>query len=247
MFSPYVSTPFELFGPGHIAVLVLFILAAAGLLLFRFRLRESTFLKETTRCTFFTALVLSEVSFQIWAVAAGVWNAREYIPIELCSISTYFALFILLTKKEKWFGHFYFLGLLPPMLAMLTPELYYGFPHYMFLRFFLQHMIIPLTVFFFMFVYQYRPSWRSLFQSILFLNVYAIPIFAVNRLIGANYLFLAGAPEVKTPLDYLGSGVWYYVHLELIVFGSFALLYAPFLFKDKKIKTKKPGDVEPPV
>ncbi len=234
MFSPYVSTPFKLFGPGHLGILAVFVLAAAALFLMRSRLRADSFLKETTRWTFFAALVLSEISFQVWSVSAGVWNAQEYIPIELCSVSTYFAMFMLLTKKEKWFGHFYFLGFLPPILAMITPELYYGFPHYMFLRFFLQHMIIPLTVLYFLVVYQYRPSWRTLFQSILFLNIYAIPIYAVNRLIGANYLFLAGPPEAKTPLDYLGSGLWYYVHLELLVFGSFVLLYVPFLFKGKK-------------
>jgi len=60
----------------------------------------------------------------------------------------------------------------------------------------------------------------------------------MNRLLGANYLYMMKKPEHASLLDVLGPHPWYLVWIEGIMILSFLVLYLPF-WVHKKIKGDK--------
>jgi hypothetical integral membrane protein (TIGR02206 family) len=100
----------------------------------------------------------------------------------------------------------FFIGILPPILGMVTPDMVYQFPHFRFIRFFLLHSAIPLSVLYFILFEGYRVPRKAVFFSFLSVNIIAIPIFFLNQLLGTNFFFLASPSETKTLLTFFGSG-----------------------------------------
>ena len=117
---------------------------------------------------------------------------------------------------------------------MLTPELFYPFPHYRFFHFFIAHIAIILACLFMTWIVGYRPTVKSIWRTFVYLNIYMTIILGVNALTNGNYLFLAYKPANPSLLDYLGPYPWYILSLEFVALAFFFLLYAPFAIKDFK-------------
>lgn len=236
MFTANLSIRFELFSTSHYIVIALFILGSIGLYVYRNKIRHNMRVQKFIKWFLLCMIIASEISFHSWAIVAGVWDKQTFIPIELCSVSTYLAVYVFFTKSKKAFNVLYFIGVLPPALAVFTPDLIYGFPHFLFIRFFIQHMAIVWSVLFFIFIYGYRPQFSDVFRTFLYLNIFAVPVYFINRSIGSNYMYLESAPESRTPLGWLGEGPLYLINLEILAFVLFILLYVPFAINNRKTK-----------
>ncbi|WP_162785255.1 TIGR02206 family membrane protein [Bacillus sp. P14.5] len=130
--------------------------------------------------------------------------------------------------KSKCFYFYYYIGLIPPILALITPDLIYDYPHYRFLKFFLHHMAIPLMAVYLLKTKEYTLPFNSIWKGMLMLNIMIFPIYLLNKLLGSNYFFLNGPPEGETALSLFGSGLRYYINLELaalVIFFTSFLLY----------------------
>ena len=77
-------------------------------------------------------------------------------------------------------------------------------------------------------VEEFSVSMKSVFKSMIVLNILAMIAFIANLMTGANYMFLARKPANPSILDYLGPYPWYILSLELLALIMFILLYLPF-------------------
>lgn len=146
--------------------------------------------------------------------------------------------------RQKWvFEVVYFLGVGGALQALLTPELFYDFPHFRFLHFFIAHISIILAVFYMLWVEKFQVKFKSVWKAFAALNIIALVVFLVNRLTGGNYMFLAQKPTNASLIDFLGPYPWYILTLELVVLIIFLLLYAPF-FIIEKTKTKSQANAK---
>ena len=75
--------------------------------------------------------------------------------------------------------------------ALLTPVLYYDFPHYRFIEFFAAHIAIILAVLYMVWVEGYRPTLKSIAITMGFLNVLAGVVYVINTITGGNYMFVS--------------------------------------------------------
>jgi hypothetical integral membrane protein (TIGR02206 family) len=132
----------------------------------------------------------------------------------------------------------YFIGIIPPILSMVTPDIVYQFPHYRFLKYFIHHSAIPITVLYFILFEGYRVPKKAVLSSFLTLNIIAVPVFFLNKMLDTNFFFLANPSETKTLLWFFGSGVKYYVNLEIVGIIVFIITYLPMgmLLKREKVK-----------
>jgi hypothetical integral membrane protein (TIGR02206 family) len=110
---------------------------------------------------------------------------------------------------------------------MVTPDIVYQFPHFRFLKYFLHHSAIPLAVLYFILFEGYRVPREAVITSYLTLNVIAVPIFFLNLLLGTNFFFLASPSETETLLSFFGSGIMYYISLEIAAIIVFMITYIP--------------------
>ncbi len=67
----------------------------------------------------------------------------------------------------------------------------------------------------------YRMGQRSLWVTVLIVNVYGVCIYLLDRWIGANYMYLTKKPGGSSLLDVLGPWPWYIASAEAITIASF--------------------------
>jgi uncharacterized membrane protein YwaF len=82
---------FQLFGPVHIAVLVLAAAAIVALYYLRGPLANPT-VGRIFRYTVATLLVIAQVSFKIWALRRGELHWVDTIPLGLCDMMQWITL-----------------------------------------------------------------------------------------------------------------------------------------------------------
>jgi hypothetical integral membrane protein (TIGR02206 family) len=224
MFSPDRMLDFQLFSLAHLLTLFVFVLLIAGLIYCFAKRTNIKWIGTILVCT----LSISEISYQIWSVKNGIWSFQSTLPLHLCSISTFIGIYLYFKRSSRLFYLFLYIGFIPPILAIITPDNPYAFPHYRYIKYFLHHMAIPLMVVY-LFLYDHYPlRKRSILYGLGLVNCLAVPIFILNKLSGSNYFFLAGPPEGNTPLSWFGEGIMYIVSLEFAAIIVFSINYLLF-------------------
>lgn len=231
---------FVAYSPAHLAALALFAALVVLLFVFRGRLRENG-ASRWGRWTLAGLLVLSELSLNVWYLAERVYDPKDTLPLELCSISLYVCIAMLLSNRESLFRFVYFTGIGGAAQALLTPALFYGFPHFRFVEFFAAHMLIILSVLYMIWVERMRPTLKSVFTTFGLLNGVLLIVFFINWVTGGNYMFLARKPETASLLDFLGPYPFYLLSMEAVALVIFLLLYLPFAFVPAR-KTERRSD-----
>lgn len=237
----YYGSPFELFSEIHIVSLL--IIFALNILLYYYsdKLREAS-IEKHTRYFVASALIVTELFFQIWCIVKGVWTAEYNLPFHLCSAATIICAVMLYKKSFKIYQIAYFWGLGGALQALLTPDLSgYNYPHFVFFKYFILHGLLIISVIYMTFVHSYRLTFKSVLNAFLVTNLFALLVIPVDALTGGNYLFLCRKPEALTLLDYLGSWPWYIIPMEAVVFIMFVVLYLPFAINNFMQKHKGSG------
>jgi len=144
---------------------------------------------------------------------------------------------MLLFNNRFIFQIVYFIGIGGAIQALLTPVLYYGYPHFRFFEFFIAHIAIILSALYMTWIEGFRPTLKSVALAMGFLNVLLVIVLPLNRMIGANYMFLAHKPDTTSLLDVLGPYPWYLLAMEAFALLFFLVLYLPYskLFRRKKV------------
>jgi hypothetical integral membrane protein (TIGR02206 family) len=230
----YQGAPFAFLGPAHLAALVCIVLL--NLLLFRFK-GASKITRRRIRISMGILLWVNEASYHVWAIANGLWNVQEYLPLHACSILIWLAGFMLIFKNYTIYEFAYFMGIGGAIQALMTPDIgIYGFPHFRFFQTFISHGLLVTSAIYLTVIEGMRPTWKSLLKVVVMLNLYMVVIFFVNQLLGSNYLFVAHKPAGPTLLDVLPAWPWYLLYIEAIGLVVFLLLYLLFIIKDWRVK-----------
>jgi hypothetical integral membrane protein (TIGR02206 family) len=227
----YAGAPFELFGPPHLAFLAFVVLACVLVVAFRDRFspRQRVFFRW-----FLAAwLVVNELAYHAWHVYYGIWSIQYQLPLHVCSVMVFASAFMLVTRNYTVYEFSYFIGIGAAMQALLTPDAgIYGFPHFRFFQTLTAHGLIVFSAVYMTAVEKFRPYPKSLLRVAVGMNLYMAAIFAVNSLIGSNYLYIMRKPETASLIDLLGPWPWYILSLEAIGVAICLLLYLPFSLKD---------------
>jgi hypothetical integral membrane protein (TIGR02206 family) len=162
-------------------------------------------------------------------------------------LTLFLSIAILLTDERRLYPLVYFAGIGGALQAILTPNLGYPFPHFRFFHFFVVHIAIILTALYMTWVRGYRPTWKSIAWTMVFLNVSAFVVGLVNLAVGSNYMFLMRKPDTASLLDLLGPHPVYILVEELIALALFILMYiAFFVIPDRLKRSRRHKQQQPP-
>lgn len=231
----YHGDPFVLFGTAHLIALGLILLFNLSFLLIRSEKRAAW--RKPLRVSMAVVLIVNELGWHLWNLVNGQWTVETMLPLHLCSLFVFLSAIMLLTRNYPIYEFAYFLGIGGALQALLTPDAgIYGFPHYRFLQTMISHGLIVSASVYMTLVEGFRPTWRSLGKVALWGNVYMAVVFALNLLLGSNYMYLAHKPATASALDLLGPWPVYLFWLEVIGVVVFSLLYLPFAIRDRRVK-----------
>ena len=181
------------------------------------------------------AVFLVVYEFLKIALYVGVFNMPllYHLPLHLCDVNTLLCAFMLATYSYRSYEVSYFWAMGGSVAAMLTPDLAYGFPHPVFIAFFLGHGLVVISVLYATFGYGFRPRLQSIAIAMLATVLYGAVIMPLNFVLGTNYLYLRAKPLMPSVLDYLGPWPWYIVGLMGLCVVVCFVTYAPFALAKK--------------
>lgn len=228
-FNPDIT--FQMWSTEHVITFFLILFFISCLFLFKEKLYHY---RRLIRLTVGWGLIVSRISLDIWYILTDEWTLISSLPLELCSIASLLCGIMLLTKNRFLCEVFYFIAIGGAMQAILTPDLDFGFPQYRFFQFFIDHLLLILAPLIMILFYHVHITIKSLFKSFIVINGIALIIFIINKIIGANYMFLIAKPKGESLLDVLGPYPYYILSLELVTLIIFFILYIPFYYPAKK-------------
>jgi hypothetical integral membrane protein (TIGR02206 family) len=188
-------------------------------------------------------LWLAEASWQVWNVAMGTWKVQTMLPVNFCSALIWLCGIMLLRRNYAIYEFAYFLGIGGALQYLATPDLGpYGFPHFRFFQTFASHGLLLTAPIYMTLAEGFRPTWRSLRRVVVVANIYVLAVFALNSVLGSNYLMLSSKPATPSLLDVLPDWPYYIAGMELIGLLSCLVLYLPFILVDRNRGLRMPAN-----
>ncbi|WP_446685705.1 TMEM164 family acyltransferase [Paenibacillus alginolyticus] len=94
---------------------------------------------------------------------------------------------------------------------------------------------IGVAILYMTWIENYKPTWKSIGITMIFLNVILVFVGSVDSLLHANYMFLLHKPDTVSILDFLGPYPYYLIFEELIAIVIFIVIFLPFIVGRKKV------------
>ena len=229
----YAGPPFELYGAGHLFALGV-IGALLALLVWGWK-DPSDRARLRARWLIIGAMLVAKLSWHTWNAVHGSWSVQQHLPLHICSISGWALIYILLTRDHRVYEIIFFVGIAGAGQALLQPEAgAYGLPHFRALQTLTGHGLVVLGLVYATTIEGMRPTWGSVWRTMIALNVYLVVITSINYLLGSNYMYTLAKPSSASILDFMGPWPWYLFFCEFLALALFLLLYLPFALADRR-------------
>jgi len=182
------------------------------------------------------ALAMSLIPVAIWAsVSIQLLQAPPplrldlILPFHICYFLNLLLPVMLWRKSYFLFEVSYFMVMAGCIQALLTPDIPQSFPHIFNIRYFFVHIGLAQSILYAVFVYGFRPTWRSFGKAFLWSNIYFVFVAGINVLLGTNFMYLCQKPPTATLLDLFGPWPWYILGGELLALVLFTVVLLPFV------------------
>ena len=231
---------FEPFGWSHAAVVVIFLVVAAVLVIAGRRCRGTPAGQRLSK-----ALALAFVAFlipvEVYYVLPWQPEIKYSLPLQLCDLASIAAVWALWSYSSTAFALTYFWGLTLTVQAFISPELHgLDFPSLQFVAFFGVHSLAPWAAIYLTWGAGLRPNWRSYQVAVLVTLGWGVAMFAFNHEVGTNYGFLNTKPLARSLLDVLGPWPWYLLSELVVGATAWALITWPWARQQRVGKARTP-------
>jgi hypothetical integral membrane protein (TIGR02206 family) len=221
---------FTAYSPSHLVVLALFAIGTIGLLTFGPRLRGSPAERSVAVWFAVANLVLGTIS----ALQALVpFHVDSSLPLQICGFGWVVIAWALFSPRPTPTALTYYWGLTLAVQALLQPTLTQPFPQPEFFVFFLKHALMVWGAAYLTLVLRHGPDWSSYRRAVGWTLVWAVTVFVLNAVVGANYGYLNRKPT-GTVLSYLGPWPVYVVAEMAIVMVGWALITLPWAGRPRR-------------
>lgn len=218
----------------HLMMVLFFI--TFGFLLLRWSKKLTTKQQFVVGNIFAFSISLSVIVWTIMKVYQRGFDIKNDLPFHLCNLIALLLPIFSITRKYIIYEIILFWILAGTAQAVFTPDIKVGFPNYQFLKYWYVHAGLIVFIFYATYIYQMKPTFKSIFKSFIALQFYVLFMMFINKITGANYFYISRKPDGATMLDYMGEWPYYLLVTELILIPYFLLIYLPFyLYKRKNI------------
>ncbi|KPV41874.1 hypothetical protein AN478_00270 [Thiohalorhabdus denitrificans] len=145
-------------------------------------------------------LILELVGWHGLAALRGAFDPATDLPLHLCDVNQLLLAVYLVRPRARLFDVLYHWVLTSASLALLFPDLATDFPSVAYFSMFSTHGLSLVILCHLAWGLKIRPGARSPATAMAALGLYAVPVAAVNGLVGGNYLYLSELPAVPVPL-----------------------------------------------
>lgn len=174
-------------------------------------------------------MLTATIAWMIWNLVPVNWNIEQSLPLHLSDALRIVTSLALLRRSGWAIAISYFWGLTLNLQSVITPDLtYFHAPVFEYIAYWFFHIAALVVPIMFVWGLGYRPTWRGYAFTIAATVMWAVFAGIANALTGANYMYLARAPEVPSALDYLGPWPVYLGSVLLLIGSVWALITLPW-------------------
>ncbi len=193
--------------------------------------------KQQKALHFFAVFVsLTIIIFHAYYFSLGNYNFKTDLPLYLCSFIALLIPIFTFYRKYWMYEVLLFWIVAGTLQGVITPDIAEGFPTFDYFRYWIVHLGLLIIIFYATFVFGMRPTFKSIFKSVLALQVYVVMMVVINALLDANYFYLNEKPKSASVLDYFGDWPYYIVVTQLILVPYFLVIYLPFYIEKRRKK-----------
>ena len=174
---------FEPFDAAHITAMVISVIAIALCVIFIKKLKLDRFYEKLIGAI----MLLLEAVFLVWQFALNS-PGPEHLPLELCTMSLYINALSMLFGSEKFVKYSAFFSIVGALIAIAVPMQGYTFPHFRYIHYYLNHLLIVLTS-----IYLMRTLPKISYKEVLVSEGTLLVMFFINGInvsAGTKFMFL---------------------------------------------------------
>ena len=216
------------YGGWHFLALAFTVVAAIALVALARRFRGTRY-EDLTLTVSGWVMLAATLTWMGWNLLPQNWNIEQSLPFHLSDALRVITSLALLTRSGWTIAISYYWGLTLNIQSVITPDLtYFHAPVFEYIAYWFFHIAALLTPIVMVWGLGYRPTWRGYGFTFAATLVWAAIAGTANALTGANYVYLARAPEVASALDLLGPWPSYILWEIVLVASVWALITWPW-------------------
>lgn len=214
---------FQPYGASHWAVLGVFAVVAAALLVAG---RRPSRAGERVAAA---VLLVLFVGMVVYLNVPSRFDPAYTLPLQLSDLVSVSAIWALWSRARWAYALTYYWALVLSSQALVSPALSGpDFPSVEFLVFWTLHLAVVWVAIYLTWGVGTRPDWRDYRTAVVVSLGWAAVAMAANAATGGNYGFLSRKPPVASVLDLLGPWPYYLIVVTALVFAVWALLTWPW-------------------
>ena len=223
---------FILFGSQHISALST-VIAVSVVTPIVLRTSSSIEVKKFVSMVLAILLILHELIKPFYRYYLFGHELLLVFPIHICHLAAISMGLFLILKKEFLFEIAYFWGLSGNLLAMVTPDMKYGFPNLEFTMFYFGHGLLLLSILFACVCLRTNLRWSSILRvfiaTILILPaMYGLNIALESYQPNVNYWYLMITPGPDTILSLFPEPPWHIPYVAVTALLIFIVSFIPY-------------------
>lgn len=231
-FSDQVGIEFEPFSFVHILLFIFILVGSIFIIVFRNRIRHFKYERQLA-IGIATFALLWEIALYTWIAVHGNWSWGENLPLGLCGMTLYVAIFAMYYRKFELFqiGYYWTWG---AIASVLFPDILYSYDRFRFYQFMFGHMLFFFMYLYMIFVYQWYPTWKSWRKSIITLSIITVILTIASFATNSNLMFLRESEG--TPLSMFEGGpyIFYLIGTITLALTVMTTWHIPWIIYHKK-------------
>lgn len=179
------------------------------------------------------------IAFHLYSISLGDYDIVTDLPLYLCSLMALLIPIFTYYRKFWMFEILLFWIIAGTSQGVVTPDIPVGFPTFDYFRYWTVHLGLLVVIFYTIFVFKMKPTFKSVFKSFFALQLYIAFMVFINYILKANYFYLNEKPQSASLLDYFGDWPIYIVVVQLMIIPYFLIIYLPFYWVKRKRKKRE--------
>lgn len=227
------NNSFESFSTSHFAPIVIAVVLCIFLCLMgKYKWSKTTNVQISRGLALLTSFTV--VAYVVILMLKGEFNYKTDLPLDICNLMGLLLPVVMWNPKYKYHEILYFLILAGTIQAVITPFLYQDFPNFVYIKFWISHLVLIIYTIFITVAMDMKPTMRSILKTFIAMNVYVLIMMVVNYILGSNYVFVMRKPPTESVLDYMGDWPWYILAGQFVGILFSFIVYLPIYFTRKR-------------
>jgi hypothetical integral membrane protein (TIGR02206 family) len=221
----------------HYLLLVLFVAGAVAVTMAGRSQRRLLAVGVTPRLSRVLAIAVPCVAIpsQAYQLTPHDFDVGSSLPLQLCDFAWVTATWALWTRAPVPTALTYYWGLTLTVQGIVTPSLGQQFPDPRYFAFWAMHFLVVWSALYLTIGLGIGPRWREYAVTVAVTMVWAVAVFAFDKVADVNYGYLVHKPSSASLFDLLGPWPGYVFAATGILLAVWALMTLPWVRRTQAV------------